>query len=100
MNTRQKLSYTTLGAALMLGGMLYAAISPSNAQRNDYGTQVDAVIDAVRKGEFSTVKTLIEGDRRLANARALNGTRSVIQIAAETGGLASPATSENRTVSG
>ena len=55
MNTRQKLSYTTLGAALMLGGMLYAAISPSNAQRNDYGTQVDAVIvSAVRKGEFSS----------------------------------------------
>jgi ankyrin repeat protein len=80
---RQKVTYTILGAALMLGGMLYAAISPSNAQRNDYGTQVDAVIDAVRKGEFSTVKTLIEGDRRLINARIHNDARSLIQIAAE-----------------
>ena len=83
MNTRQKLSYTTLGAALMLGGMLYAAISPLNAQKNDYGAQVDAIVSAVRKGDLEWVKTLVEGDRRLAYARALNGTRSVIQIAAE-----------------
>ncbi len=48
-----------------------------------YRTQVDAVINTVQEGDFSTVKTLIEGDRRLANARVLNGTRSVIQIAAE-----------------
>jgi ankyrin repeat protein len=83
MNMRQKLTYTILGAALMLGGVLCATISPLNAQKSDYGTQVDAIINAVRKGEFSTVQTLIEGNRQLVNARAHNGARSVIQIAAE-----------------
>ena len=97
---RQKVTYTILGAALMLGGMLYAAISPSNAQRNDYGTQVDAVIDAVRKGEFSTVKTLIEGDRRLINARIHNDARSLIQIAADGVVWHRPQHRRNRTVSG
>ena len=83
MNMRQKLTYTILGAALMLGGMLCAAISPLNAQKSDYGTRMDAVINAVRKGELSTVKTLVEQDSRLANVKTHNGARSLIQIAAE-----------------
>ena len=83
MNMRQKLTYTILGAALMLGGVLCATISPLNAQKSDYGTRMDAVINAVRKGDLSTVKTLVEQDSRLANVKTHNGARSLIQIAAE-----------------
>ncbi len=83
MNTKQKLTYTTLGAALMLGSMFCAAISPVNAQKDDYGAQVDAIINAVRKGDLAGVKTLVEGDRRLVNARVHNGAPSLMQIAAE-----------------
>ena len=83
MKMTQKLTYTILGAALMLGGVLCPTISPLNAQKDDYGTRVDAVINAVRKGDLSTVKTLVEGDSRLANVKTHNGARSVIQIAAE-----------------
>ena len=77
MNMSQKLAYT------ILGGMFCAAVSPLNAGEDDYGTRVEAVIDAVRQGDLATVKTLVEGDSRLANARANNDTRSAIQIAAD-----------------
>ncbi len=79
MNVRWKLTYTIL----VVGGMLYAAISPLNAQKSDYGARVDAIIDAVKKGDLKKVKTLVEEDRRLANARVSSGAHSVIQIAAE-----------------
>ena len=79
MNVRWKLRYTML----VVGGMLCVAISPLNAQKSDYGARVDAIIDAVRKGDLTEVKALVEGDSRLANARAHKGARSVIQIAAE-----------------
>ena len=44
---------------------------------------MDAIINAVREGDLSRVKALVEGDPRLANARAHKGARSLIQIAAE-----------------
>lgn len=79
MNVRWKLTYTIL----VVGGMLYAAISPLNAQKSDYGARVDAIIDAVKKGDLKKVRVLVEEDPRLANSRAHKGTHSVIQIAAE-----------------
>ena len=79
MNVRWKLTYTIL----VLGGMLCVAISPLNAQTDNYGARVDAIIDAVRKGDLTEVKALVEEDPRLANARAHKGARSLIQIAAE-----------------
>ena len=79
MNVRWKLTYTIL----VLGSMLCVAISPLNAQTDNYGARVDAIIDAVRKGDLTEVKTLVEEDPRLANARVNNGGRSLIQIAAE-----------------
>ena len=78
-----KLTYTILGAALLVSNMFCAAISPLDAQTDDYGAQMDAIINAVRKGDLPTVKTLVEGDRRLADARTHNGARSAIQIAAD-----------------
>ena len=83
MKMRQKFTYTILGAVLMLGGMLCVAISPLNGERSDYGAQVDAIIKAVHEGDVAAVKSLVEGDRRLVNARAHRGARSIIQIAAE-----------------
>ena len=76
---RQKVSYTML----VVGGMLYAAISPLNAQTDNYGAKVDTIIDAVKKGDLAEVKTLVEEDPRLTNARAHKGARGLIQIAAE-----------------
>lgn len=79
MNTRQKFTYTML----VLGGMLCAAISPLNGEKSDFRARVDKIIDAVKKGDLTEVKTLLEEDPRLANARAHKGARSLIQIAAE-----------------
>lgn len=79
MNTGRKLTYTML----VLGGMLCVAISPLNGQRSDNGAHVDAIIKAVQEGDFAAVKSLVEGDRRLVNARAHHGALSIIQIAAE-----------------
>ena len=72
-----------LGAALMVGSMFSASISPLNAEEHDKGAHVDAVINAVRKGDLTRVKALVEQDSRLANAREHSGARSLIQIAAE-----------------
>lgn len=44
---------------------------------------MDAIVNAVREGDLSAVKELLEEDRRLVNARAHHGGRSLIQIAAE-----------------
>ena len=63
--------------------MFCTAISPLNAGDDAYGTRVEAVINAVRKGDLATVKNLVEGDRRLVDARTHNGARSAIQIAAD-----------------
>ena len=79
MNVRWKLTYTIL----VFGSVLCVAISPLNAQTDNYGAKVEAIIDAVRKGDLTEVKTLVEEDRRLANARVSSGAHSVIQIAAE-----------------
>lgn len=68
---------------LVLGSMLCVAISPLNAQTDNYGAKVDTIIDAVKKGDLTEVKVLVEEDSRLANARAHKGARSLIQIAAE-----------------
>ena len=72
MKMRRKLTYTILGAALTLGGMYYAPPSrPQTPRKMTTEHEVDAIINAVRKGEFSTVQTLIEGRfRQLVNARA------------------------------
>ena len=83
MKMRQKLTHMILGAALMVGSMFSASISPLNAEEHDKGAHVDAIINAVREGDLSRVKALVEGDRRLANAREHSGARSLIQIAAE-----------------
>ena len=79
MNTGRKFTY----AMFVLGGMLCAAISPLNGEKDDFGARVDTIINAVREGDLSRVKALVEGDRRLANAREHSGSRSLIQIAAE-----------------
>ncbi len=83
MEMRLKLTYTALGVALMLGSVYSAATSALNAEENDKGAHVDAIIKAVQEGDFAAVKSLVEGDPRLANARAYRGARSIIQIAAE-----------------
>ena len=79
MNIRWKLTYTML----VVGGMLCAAVSPLDAQTDNYGAQVDAIINAVREGDLTRVKALVEADHRLANVRVNSGERSLIQIAAE-----------------
>lgn len=48
----------------------------------DFETRVNEAINAVKKGDLSTVKTLVEGDRRLAAAQRQDGGGSLIQIAA------------------
>ena len=83
MNVRWKLTHSILGAVLMVGSMFCAVISPLYAHKSHYGAHVDAIINAVREGDLSRVKALVEEDPRLANARAHKGSRSVIQIAAE-----------------
>ncbi|MDE0299157.1 MAG: ankyrin repeat domain-containing protein [Candidatus Poribacteria bacterium] len=80
---RLKITYTVLGVALVLGSVHSAAIAALNAEDNENGAHVDAIIKAVREGDFAAVKSLVEGDSRLANARAKSGARSIIQIAAE-----------------
>ena len=80
---RSKVTYTIFGAVLILGSMFCAAMSPLGAQTDDYGTQMDAIVNAVREGDLSAVKGLLEGDHRLANARVNSSGRSLIQIAAE-----------------
>lgn len=76
-------TYAILGAVLMYGAMSFTAIAASKAEEDDYGAQVDAIIDAVREGDFSAVKKLVEGDRRLADAQVNSTGRKVIQIAAD-----------------
>ena len=49
---------------------------------NEFETRVNEAINAVKKGDLSTVKTLVEGDRRLAVAQRQDGGGSLIQIAA------------------
>lgn len=49
---------------------------------NDLETRVNEAINAVKKGNLSTVKTLVEEDRRLAVAQRQDGGGSLIQIAA------------------
>ena len=83
MKMRQKLTYMALGAVLMVGSMFCAVISSLYAHKSHYGAHVDAIINAVREGDLSRVKALVEGDHRLANAKNHNDARSVIQIAAE-----------------
>ena len=83
MKVRQKFTYTILGAALMLGGVYSAATASLNAEEDDKGAHVDAIVNAVREGDLSAVKEFLEEDRRLANARVNGGGRSLIQIAAE-----------------
>ena len=83
MKVRQKFTYTILGAALMLGGVYSAATASLNAEEDDKGAHVDAIIKAVQEGDFAAVKSLVEEDRRLVNARAHHGARSIIQMAAE-----------------
>lgn len=48
----------------------------------DFETRVNEAFNAVKKGDLSTVKTLVEGDRRLAVAQRQDGDGSLIQIAA------------------
>lgn len=49
---------------------------------NDFEARVNTVINAVRRGDLSTVKTLVEGDHRLAVVQRLDEGGSLIQIAA------------------
>ena len=83
MKVRQKFTYTILVAALILGSVYSAAAAALNAEEDDKGAHVDAIIKAVQEGDFAAVKSLVEGDRRLVNARAHHSARSIIQIAAE-----------------
>ena len=83
MKVRQKFTYTILVAALILGSVYSAAAAALNAEEDDKGAHVDAIIKAVQEGDFAAVKSLVEGDRRLVNARAHHGARSIIQMAAE-----------------
>ena len=48
----------------------------------DFETRVNEAFNAVKKGDLSTVKTLVEGDRRLAVAQRQDQGGSLIQIAA------------------
>ena len=48
----------------------------------DFEARVNAVIHAVRKGDLAAVKTLVEGDRRLAVVQGQDEGNSLIQIAA------------------
>ena len=48
----------------------------------DFETRVNEAINAVKKGDLSTVKILVEGDRRLAVAQRQDHGGSLIQIAA------------------
>lgn len=80
---RSRVTYTLLGAVLILGGMSCVAISPLDAQKDKYGAHVDAIVNAVREGDLSMVRNLVEEDRQLVNARAHHGARSIIQIAAD-----------------
>ena len=49
---------------------------------NDFEARVNTVINAVRRGDLSTVKTLVEGDHRLAVVQRQDKGSSLIQIAA------------------
>ncbi len=50
--------------------------------KNDFEARVNAVINAVKRGDLSTVKTLVEEDSRLAVVQRHNEGGSLIQIAA------------------
>ena len=50
---------------------------------DDFEDRVNAVIDAVNSNDSSALKSLIESDQRLLNAKVQNGTRTLIQMIAE-----------------
>ena len=50
--------------------------------KNDFEARVNAVINAVKRGDLSTVKALVEEDSRLAVVQGQDEGGSLIQIAA------------------
>ena len=67
--------------------------------KNDFEARVNAVINAVKRGDLSTVKALVEEDSRLAVVQRHNEGRQPDSDCRKNGRLASSAASKNCTVS-